>query len=373
MRSIASKRTAILPVLAAASLALATASSSSATSTSGEVKEGPPSATTGNAQAAGTAVLLTGSVNPRKLATSYHFAYGPSDAPYSYTTAEVTIPAGRTEPLKVTVSVGATGTEPMLAGDHYRLFAKNTLGSREGHDRVYTPTVKAKPKTRPTATTIVLPSSFQPTPYGGTFVLTGTLTGTGNAGREVVLQGIPYPYTGRYANVGAFVTTSLGGAFKFTVPDFKVSTRYRVAAVGPSPIYSDILTQLAVERVTLKVRTSPHRKGLVRLYGTVYPAVPGARVEIQLERAPKARTPKAEKPEKASKVEANEENERPATFAPRFATVVKRGTKTLSRFSVVVDVKQSGNYRAFVVMGSGPVASGSSTTVELKAGPAKKS
>ena len=108
-------------------------------------------------------------------------------------------------------------------------------------------------------------------------------------------------------------------------------------------------------RVVLKARSSGHR-GLVRLYGTVTPAEVGAKVFIELEKVakPKADKPgKLEKPEKPGKPE-KEKGEKPPSFSTKFDTVVKRGTKSISRFSVVVSVRDTGRYRAFVQVKPGP-------------------
>jgi hypothetical protein len=51
---------------------------------------------------------------------------------------------------------------------------------------------------------------------------------------------------------------------------------------------------------------------------------------------------------------------------------LKRTGKSLSRFSVIVEVHTSGNYRAFVVLPAGPLASGPSETVHLHAPPKEK-
>jgi hypothetical protein len=134
-------------------------------------------------------------------------------------------------------------------------------------------------------------------------------------------------------------------------------------------VFSDTVTQLAEARVTLQVRRSKRVEGLVRLYGTVSPAEIGAHVFLQLEQPPKAKPIKAEKPEKTT--HASEREPQPK-FQTKFTTVVKRAGKAFSRFSVVASVSQSGNYRAFVEIPVGPLASGASQTVILHAPPTKK-
>ena len=119
----------------------------------------------------------------------------------------------------------------------------------------------------------------------------------------------------------------------------------------------------------LKVRSSSH-KGLFRLYGTVTPAEVGAHVFVQLEKPPAEEEPrtrrKAQQAGKARQGQARKGGKGP-TFATKFKTVVKPGTKTLSRFSVVVKVATTGHYRVIVEIPPGPLVSGHSTTVLLHA------
>jgi hypothetical protein len=97
---------------------------------------------------------------------------------------------------------------------------------------------------------------------------------------------------------------------------------------------------------------------LVRLFGTVTPAAVGAQVEFQLE--------KAVRPGKS------EESETATRFVNQFVTVVKKARRTFSRFSLIVKIRHSGRYRAFVKLTRGPLASGiSAQTVYIHAAPVK--
>jgi hypothetical protein len=355
-----------VPALAGVALTLAPAASQA------NEGSGPPIVATGPAHEVGAAVQLTGTVKTHDLPTTYEFQYGPGSATggaptvYASHTTPATLPAGT-----ATEKVSATVTG-VLAGYHYRLVAFNSDDAetpRTGKDRVYTPVTKHKKPTKPKKSELELPSLFEPTPVGGAFVLSGTLTGTGNAAREVVLQSSPYPYTAAFTDVGAPTLTSATGAFSFRVAHLTESTRVRVATVSAPLLVSDTLTQLALERVTLNVRRSKRVEGLVRLYGTATPAATGANVFIQLEQQPKARPPKAEKPEKTPR---SSEQERPPKFHTKFATILKRDGRSLSRFSVIVDVRTSGNYRAFVELPAGPLAPAGSETVQLHAAPRHK-
>jgi hypothetical protein len=367
MNSFRIKRTIVAPALAIASLALALPLTAHAT---GErATPGAPLVKTGGVgRVTGTTAVLEGTIDPRTYTTTYYFEYGPTSA-FGKQTASGTLEGGATATRTKRVNASATGFQ---SGYYYRLIATNSLGTEQGLPVKYTPkptkTVKKKSE-------FVLPKTFAPIPLGGTFVLTGTLTGTGNAGRAIVLQATPYPYTAPYANVSGPILTSATGAFSFHVSALSTSTKFRVVTVATAatvPVISAIVPEQVTVRVVLKARVSG-KKGFVRLYGTVTPAEVGAHVFIQLEKIPKPKTEKPgklEKPQKEGKHERSEKEPVP-TFATKFDTVVKRATRSISRFSVVVSIADAGHYRALVQVKPGPVASGHSNSVLLNA-PAKK-
>ncbi|HTU79298.1 MAG TPA: hypothetical protein VMF09_11115 [Solirubrobacteraceae bacterium] len=352
-------------VLAALALAGLTATTSSLASQASGTRA--PTVTTGRARlssATATSVTLTGTINGHEQSFEYYFQYGATDL-YGSQTPTVKV----TEDTHVE-KISASASH-VLAGYHYRLVAINSAGEkREGRDRTILPAKVKRTKQKKLA--FDLPHSFQPTVVGAAFVFDGSLTGTGNGAREVVLQESPYPYSAGFTDVGAPVLTSATGAFSFRLPSLRSSTRFRAVMLGPPELISDTLTQLVEVRVTLKVHASKLVKGLVRLYGTVSPTATGAHVFFQLEQAPKPHSLKAEKPQKESKVQARQEKEKPPTFVTKFGTVVKRATRSFSHFSLVVKVKSAGNYRAFVQMPVGPLASGESQTVALKTAKKKR-
>jgi hypothetical protein len=368
MTSLWIKRITTLQLLALAGVALALPLSAQAAGkpSKGAIPGKPIVSTGGASHQTATSALIAGTINPRTLATTYFFQYGPSTA-YGSQTTPATVPAG-TAKVKVTKLV-----TKVLVGWHYRLVATNADGTTLGQDRTLSTTQSTKPG-------FTLPKLFQPTPLGGAFLLKGTLTGPGNVNRLIVLQGTPYPYTTPYTNIGAPIPTGAGGVFAFRVPSLTTSTKFRVSRVGNPALYSLVVPETVSARVTLKVRSSS-RKGLVRLYGTVTPAAVGARVYFQLEKAPKKEQngPRAEKPirpEDPTKTHKNSKSERAEekgpTFATKLSSVVKRGTRTLSRFSVVMNVAATGHYRAFVVLPPGAIVSGHSATVLLHAAPSAK-
>ncbi len=312
------------------------------------VKAGRPQVSTGAAgQVRGTSATLEGTVNPRTAATSYYFQWGPTVAYGSQTTA-ASLPAGT-----ATIKVGqvATGLQP---GYHYRLVATNSYGTTNGKDRVF--------GVKKSKLTFVIPKTNAKeekeegeetqTVYGGTYVLSGTLSGTGGPLHRIALQASAYPYKDAFVTVGAPVVTDATGRFTFRVAHMTKSTQLRVMTLDPRPLYSRVTTVQVAVRVTLKVR-SAGRAGLVRLYGTVAPAEAGAHLVLQVQQSirPQGKSLKTTK------------------FKTEFTTTVKKGTRSMSRFSTVVSVSKGGRYRAYVQLRKGALAPGWSPMVTLKAAP----
>ncbi len=135
-------------------------------------------------------------------------------------------------------------------------------------------------------------------PLGGTFVLSGTLTGHGQRQPRDRAAGHPYPYTDAFINVGAprrsrappAVLLPRAGPAR-AARSSASSRRHRARATA-------VVTEQVTVRVILKVR-STGRKGLVRLYGTVTPAEVGrARLLPAGKDGQDGQAGKPEKPEK---------------------------------------------------------------------------
>jgi hypothetical protein len=300
-----------------------------------ETTSAPRAATGGVSHARGTSAVLQGTVNPDGLETTYFFQYGPTVA-YGHQTPVASVGKGTTN-VKVAQTVAG-----FLAGYHYRIVATNSKGTKPGRDRIYSTTsVRLK---------FAMESSKHaaPTPYGGTFVLRGTLTG--GPLHSITAQSSPFPFLTAFTDVGAPLLTNAAGAFAISIPNLKQSTQLRVRTNDARPLFSSILTAHVAVRVTLRVRSSA-RKGLYRLYGTVTPAKVGATVLFQVQ--------KATRPHGKDELETR--------FALAGRTVVKRATRTFSRFSQVLTIKRGGAYRAYVLLHSGALVSGASSTVTLHA------
>jgi hypothetical protein len=325
----------LILVTAAVSLPLAAPAATS------KITSGLPGVSTkGAAHVLATSALLTGTVRPNGRETTYYFQYGPTIAYGSQT-----VPGNAAASTgKVPVGQSVSG---LVAGVtyHYRLVATNSAGKREGRDRTFT-TGGSKLK-------FLIPKQ-SPDVFGTPMIFTGTLSGSAGPYHRIALQASPYPYLEGFTNIGVPGVTDPFGRFAFRVANLSTNTEFRVVTLDTLPLYSPIVPVQVAVRVTFNVRSSG--SGLVRLFGTVTPAVPGARVLFELL--------KAVRPGK------NEESTR---YVSQFSTSVRHGGRTFSRFSLVVKVRRGGRYRAFVKVRPGPLASGVSTkTIVLHAAPGRK-
>ncbi len=245
--------------VAVAALALALAASASALSN--------PAVSTGAARSVTfDSALITGSVNPNGSETYYYVQYGPTRA-YGAQSAITRLGAG-THTLAVSTAIG--GLQP-LTRYHYRLVAVNAAGATDGSDASFqTPKV-------PLSLQIV--TAPNPVPFGGTIVIDGTLSGTGNANREVVLQANSFPFTAGFQNVGNPELTTATGSFSFTVSGMSLVTQFRVVSDTKPTVISPVATEAVAVRVGYRVGHS-HRPHHIRFSGVVSPAENGARVGI---------------------------------------------------------------------------------------------
>ncbi len=94
----------------------------------------PPSVQTGSAQSISTTgAVLTGTVNPNGLSTSYWFQYGTSTS-YGFQTPAGAAGAGT---ASISVSAAVSRLSPTVSY-HFRLVARSAGGTRFGSDRTFT-------------------------------------------------------------------------------------------------------------------------------------------------------------------------------------------------------------------------------------------
>jgi hypothetical protein len=306
-------------------------------------REKPPHVTTGRAlHVVGNSALLTGTVNPNGKETSYFFQYGLTTAYTSQTAPQALTGAGPNQRVSQFVS----GLQA-LGLYHYRLVATNAAGTALGRDRLFA--VKGR------RLEFVVPKAVS-VPYNSPFIFSGFLTGFGSPEHRIALQATPYPFLEGFASIGTPGVTDHLGRFAFRLGNLTSSAKLRLLTVDPLPVFSPIINLNVAVRVSFHVRSSGH-SGLARLYGTVTPAVSGATVFFQVEQA----------------IRPGLRSEATTKFATRFATPIKRGSRKFSRFSMVVKIRKSGRYRAFVKVRPGPLVSGASTnSVYLRAAPKGK-
>jgi hypothetical protein len=226
-----------------------------------------PSVTTGRArQVSYGSAVLTASVNPNGRDTSYYFQYGLTRQ-YGGQTAIADAGAG-THTLGVSSPI--EGLQPLTVY-HYRLVAVNSAGATVGGDR--------------TLLTSKVPLSLQitvapdPVPYGGTTLLQGTLSGTENANRVVVLQQNTFPAFAGFTDVGNPELTTATGGYSFPVLGLTQATEFRVVTTTNPPVVSAV----AWENVTVQVEAHvgrSRRAHHVRVFGIVTPAVNDMQVGV---------------------------------------------------------------------------------------------
>ena len=292
----------------------------------------PPRVTTGFATHVLTSsALLTGTVNAEGAETSYYFKYGTTAKVLNLTTPLT--PVGKEE---VSVHVGAPLIK-LTAGAtyYYKIIAANSRGTSEGKEGDF--------KAKGAVLAFVVQRRWQAV-YGTPLVVTGSLSGFGAAAHRVELQASPFPYLEPFTSIGAPATTNSAGTFSFRVTNLVSNTQLRVATLDLLPLYSPLITVQVSPRVSLHVKSSS-QTGVVRLYGTITPAVNGARVTMQVLKAVRPGL-----------------SEITTRWVGQFVTVAKRNTAGSSRFSVVVKVRHGGRYRAFVKPRSATLAAGPSAT-----------
>src|SRR4051812_21724985 len=286
---------------------------------------GKPVVTTGApADVAQQSVTLTGTVAASGAPTTYYFQYGPSVV-YGFTTPATAITG------KMRVSAAVSGLAPATSY-HYRLVAQNTHGLTVGSDRAF--------KTRPQPLGVTLAATPNPVPWGAGTTLAGTLSGTGNANRAVVLQANPFPYTQGFANAANPQLTNAQGGFSFALLSVALNTQYRVLMTDRPAVVSPIVSVGVAVRVSTHVRRQRLRRGLrVRFSGTLRPARDGAQFAIQ----------------KLTK----------GTWRNIAGGITHHGSPGFSRYAKRVRIRHSGTFRVFMGISDGNYVSNVGRTVKI--------
>jgi len=288
-----------------------------------------PAVTTGGvAKLTPSTVSLLGKVNPNSAATSTFFQYG-TTALYGAQTAPVAAGGGANA---VNVVADIANLAPATTY-HYRLVAQNSLGLTRGARRTF--------KTRPQPLGLSLAATPNPVAFGGPTTLAGTLTGTGNAGRQVVLQSNPFPYTQGFVATTNIQLTNAAGGFAFPLLSVALNTQYRVLIPTKPEVASPIVSLgVAVKVSTVVGSTRVRRGGRVRFSGTIGPSQSGTRIAIQ-------------------KLKGT----RWVTVA---GTITHRASQTTSRYSKRIRIRTGGRYRVFAAIADGRFVSNVGRTVRIR-------
>ena len=212
---------------------------------------------------------LVGKVRPNGAQTTYLFQYGTTTL-YGAGTP-LTVAGNGTASFPAVADL--TGLAPATVY-HFRLVARNRNGTVNGADRVF--------KTRSEPLGLTLAATPNPVLVGRPTVLSGTLTGTGNANRQILLQSTPFPYTQPFQPTANVQLTNAQGQFAFPLVSVPTNTQYRVVIPGRPEVASPIVSLGVAVRVATNTSATHVRTGrVVRFFGTVRPARPGARFAIQ--------------------------------------------------------------------------------------------
>ena len=274
------------------------------------------------------AATLHGTVNPRSLATSYVFQYGPTAA-YGAQTAPASLAAGAAA-VRVT---GAAAALVPATTYHFRLVATNATGTSVTADRTF--------RTPAQALRVALAATPNPTAFGGPTTLVGTVTGTGAAGRPVQIQQRAFPFAGGFANVGNALVTDARGRFSMAVLSLPVTTQFRARVTDRAGVVSPVLPVGARAVVGTRVTsTNVRRGGRVHFSGTVRPSEPGRGIAIQKRR-----------------------DGRWITVA---GTVARPGGGAFAIYGKTIRVSRGGLYRVFLGSGSGATVPNVGRTIRIR-------
>ena len=291
-----------------------------------------PGVTTGPAANVGqSTATLTGRVNPNEVETTYTFEYGTTRI-YGTQVPSPPASAGKgNSAVAVTADIG--GLAPATTY-HYRLVARNALGVRRGADRTF--------RTQRQPLGLTLGATPNPVRPGGRTVIAGTLSGTGNGGRQIVLQSNPFPYTQGFQNASNVQLTNADGSFSFPILSVSINTQYRVSLPNQPQVQSPIATVGVAPTVSVRAKRVRRtaRGAIVRFTGRVTPAHDGTQIAIQRLKGD--------------------------TWVTISGTIAKHASSASSRYRKSVRLRRGGRFRIFAGTNDGDHVQSVSRTVRLR-------
>jgi hypothetical protein len=249
-------------------LAVVVALATLAATAAGALAATAPSASTGRASAVTPqTATVNGRVNPHGAPTAFYFQFGQTTR-YGKRTSTGDAGSGGSSRA---VSAPLAGLRPNTTY-HYRLVAFSSRGTARGGDRKF--------KTPQIPTTSSISASPNPAAFGGTVSVAGSLTGPNIGGKQVALQGRPFPYTGQFQQIGNTVLTNPQGGYSFLFPAL-TTTQLRVSEKSKPSVMSQTITENVALATTLHLRRSRRSRHRIRFFGRVRPARVGNAVLIQ--------------------------------------------------------------------------------------------
>ena len=291
-----------------------------------------PDVTTGPAaNVTQTTATLTGSVNPNEAETTYFFEYGPT-ATYGARVPDPPASVGKGN-RRVAVTADIGGLAPATTY-HYRLVARNAEGVRRGADRTF--------RTQRQPLGLSLGATPNPVRPGGRTLIAGTLSGTGNAERQVVLQSNPFPYTQGFQNASDIHLTNSDGSFSFPILSVPLNTQYRVVLPNVPAVQSPIVSVGVAPKVGVKAKRVRRtaRGAIFRFSGRVTPAHDGTQIAIQRLKGD--------------------------TWVTISGTIAKHRSSTASRYRKSVRLRRGGTFRVFAGTNDGDHVPSVSRSVKLR-------
>ena len=291
-----------------------------------------PGVTTGAVANKGqSSATLTGRVDANELETTYTFEYGTTRVYGAQAPAPPASVGKGANPKPVAVDIA--GLAPATTY-HYRLVARNARGVRRGADRTF--------KTQRQPLGLTLAATSNPVRPGGRTVIQGTLSGTGNADRQIVLQSNPFPYTQGFQNATDVHLTRSDGTFYFPILSQVINTQYRVVLPNVPAVQSPIVSVGVAPKVSVKTKRVRRtaRGAIFRFSGRVTPAHDGTQIAIQRLKG--------------------------TTWVTISGTIAKHRSSASSRYRKSVRLRRGGTFRVFSGTDDGDHVASVSRSVKLR-------